>query len=87
MEKYLIIYHDKSNDNEFFPELLNAENHKPILKDSFNECENEIKKDIEYWKQNRRYPSEVTILNNGYMTTVSDSYGSCSYYIRKIIIE
>ena len=86
MEKYVVIYLDKSNDAEYSPDLLKFENNKSFIKDTFEECENEIKSDIEYWKQNRPNPSEVTILNNGYMTTVSDSYGSCSYYIRKIFI-
>jgi hypothetical protein len=86
MEKYVVIYLDKSNDAEYSPDLLKFENNKSFIKDTFEECENEIKSDIEFWKSNRPIPSEVSVNNNGNIFIVSDSYGSCSYYIRKIFI-
>lgn len=87
MEKYLIIYQDITNDSESAPDLLEHEKNVPLIKDTFGECEDMIKADIEYWTSQRPSPKEVSVKNNGYMTVVSDSYGSCSYYIRKIIIE
>lgn len=87
LEKYLIIYHDISLNWESNPELLEEEKDKPILTNTFFEAESKIKEDIEYWKRNRPNINDVKIENNGYIWKVSDTYGSCTYYIRKIFID
>jgi hypothetical protein len=87
LEKYLIIYHDISNGWETAPELLEKEKDKPVLTNTFFEAERKIKEDIEYWKRNRPDINNVKIENNGYIWKASDTYGSCTYYIRKIFID
>lgn len=86
MERFLIIFHDFSDDCEYNPDLLASESNIPILKDTFEECEKEILTDIEYWKSRRPHPEEVVVNQNGYFFEVSDCCGKCKYYIRKIFL-
>jgi hypothetical protein len=86
MEKFIIIFQDLSADFESDPNLLHAENNTPFIGNSVTECEDFIKADINYWKMHRPYPEDVEITNEGTKFKISDSYGSCEYFIKKIIL-
>ena len=86
MEKFIIIFQDFGTDFEGYPNLLHAENNTPFIGNSVAECEDYIKADIDYWKTHRADPEDCKMTNDGSKFKISDSYGSCEYFIKKIIL-
>ena len=86
MEKFIIIFQDFGNDFECNPNLLHTENNTPFIGNSVAECEDFIKADINHWKMYRPDPENCKMTSDSTKFKISDSYGSCEYFIKKIIL-
>lgn len=92
IKRYIAIYHDEvapesGEYGDFIPTLLTNESGETIVSESIDEIEDEILKDIEYWKNQRLYPNEVEQEYQNGIYKVYDAYNMCTYVIKEIELK